>query len=116
MAEPLLLSHDKPLAIRACDLYGAQLESAWVAARGEKRDYSSDFLAKGYFVFPIPADAAGALRGFFEDRFQQPFDQRDVHPDHFGSALSEAIVLKLNAENIYYGAPSHATRQALADF
>jgi SAM-dependent methyltransferase len=54
--------------------------------------------------------------GFFDDSLHRPFDRRDVHPQHFGSGLSDEAVARLNADNIYYGVPPAATQQALAAF
>src|SRR5438045_3970474 len=104
MTQELVLADDFTLARRAFDLHGAQLECAWLSAHGH-RHYSSDFLEKGYFAFAIPPQVAAALMGFFDDRLQRPFEQRDVHPHYFGMPLPAQVVARLNSENIYYAPP-----------
>jgi SAM-dependent methyltransferase len=115
MVDTMILVDKAELAIRAHDLWGAQLELDWLKNHNSTK-HESLFKKNGFACLRIPQECALGLRNFFDNRLTTPFDQSDFGLDFFGTQLSEVAIEQLNADNIYFSPPSIDVQAYLANF
>lgn len=108
-------AHDELLLEHAVDRFGAQCEAEWLSGKGVE-NYTSQFLEHGYYVAPIPMDAAEAIKRYFRGENVVSIGAGPVRHDYVNAQIDPAVAAQLNQKNIYYGEPGPAVATALESY
>jgi len=115
MVDNMILVDEAELAIRAHDLWGAQLELEWLKNNNSTK-HKSLFQKNGFVCLRISQECALGLKGFFDNQLITPFDHNDFGLDFLGTQLSEAAIERINTDNIYFSPPSIDVQTYLTNF